>query len=379
MKDKRIRNKRVKMVKKRKSSEEDSHNRVSYKNQEALFYDIINEEKKIVQCHLCPWNCVIKNNGWGVCGARKNINGRLYSMTYGRPVAVHVDPIEKKPLYHFLPGERVFSISTFGCNLFCLNCQNYDLSRTRADKAEELGIGFVEPEEVVNAAIDSKARIIAYTYNEPTVFYEYTLDIMKLARKNKIRNVWVSNGYINEEPLKKLLKYLDGINVDLKFFNEEKYREVTKGSLAPVLKTLKIINDKVSDGSVWLEIKNLIIPGFNDAETEIKKMVDWISKNLGNDVPLHFSRFFPMYKMNNVEPTPMRTLIRAYEIAREKLNFVYVGNIPPSNDFDNTYCPKCGEELIVRYGFHIVKYNLSKDKTCPKGVKDAILGSIRRS
>ncbi len=332
------------------------------KNQEALFYDIIDEEKRIVQCRLCPWNCVIKNNGWGVCGARKNINGRLYSMTYGRPVAVHVDPIEKKPLYHFLPGERVFSISSFGCNLFCLNCQNYDLSRTRADKAEELGIGFVEPEEVVNAAIDSKARIIAYTYNEPTVFYEYALDIMRIARKNKIRNVWVSNGYINEEPLKKLLKYLDGINVDLKFFNEEKYREVTKGSLAPVLKTLKIINDKVSDGSVWLEVTNLIIPGFNDAETEIKKMVDWISKNLGNDVPLHFSRFFPMYKMNNVEPTPMRTLIRAYEMAREKLNFVYVGNIPPPNDFDNTYCPKCGSLLIRRFGFEVVENNIVNGK-----------------
>ncbi len=327
---------------------------------EAMFYE--KKQDKIVQCHLCPKNCFIKNNEFGVCGARKNIDGKLYSVVYGRPAAMNIDPVEKKPFYHFLPGEKAFSIATVGCNLFCLNCQNSELSRTRAD---EVTLPEVEPEKIVEEAINNNCKIIAYTYNEPTIFYEYAYDIMKLARKKGIKNVFVSNGYINEEPLRKLCKYLDGINVDLKFFNEENYRKVTTGSLKDVLRTLKVLKEE----KVWTEITNLIIPGYNDKPEEIKEMVKWIRDNLGEDSVLHFSRFFPMYKMQNVPITPLKTLEQAYNIAREKLNFVYAGNIPHTK-MDNTYCPKCGKLLVERIGFEVVQNNIvdGKCKFCGRKI-----------
>ncbi len=325
---------------------------------EALFYKVKDKEKKIVQCELCPWNCTIKDNSWGICGARKNIGGKLYSMTYSKPAALNIDPIEKKPLYHFLPGTSAFSIGTFGCNLFCLNCQNFELSRTRADQVK---LKEVSPEEIVKMALESGCESIAYTYNEPTVFYEYAIETMKLARKNGIKNVWVSNGYINEKPLKHLVKYLDGINVDLKFFNEENYRKVTRGSLKSVLRTIKFLGES----SVWLELTNLIIPGYNDDESQIREMIDWISRELGKNTVIHFSRFFPMYKMQDSEVTPIQTLKKAHDIASEKLKFVYVGNIGP-NKYDNTYCPKCGALLIERIGFDVVQNNIvgGKCKFC---------------
>ncbi len=311
-------------------------------------------DNNMIVCDLCPKHCLIKEGEFGFCGVRKNIDGKLYTLNYGKPAAISLDPIEKKPMYHFLPGEKALSIGTVGCNLACLNCQNFELSRTRADEVE---LPFVSPEEIVQKALDMNVKIIAYTYNEPTVFFEYALDIMKLAHKNDLKNVIVSNGYISPEALSEWTPYLDGANIDLKFFTDEKYFKVTSGHLNPILETLK----SLKRAGVWFEITNLLIPNYNDDKAEISAMVDWIKNTLGGDTVLHFSRFFPMYKMQNVEPTPLDKIVEAYNLAKEKLNFVYAGNIPHT-DMDNTYCPKCGKLLIERVGFDVVKNNIVDGK-----------------
>ncbi len=319
---------------------------------EAEFYRKLDNKKVI--CDLCPKHCVIEDGKFGKCGARKNIGGKLYSLVYGKISAMHVDPIEKKPFYHFLPGTKALSISTVGCNLSCLNCQNYDISQVRAD---EVNLPNVSPEEVVEKATELGVRTIAYTYNEPTIFFEYAYDIMKLAHKEGIKNVFVSNGYIERKPLIKLTKFLDAANIDLKFFDDKKYVEVTTAHLKPVLNTLELLKEK----EVWLEITNLLIPGYNDDEEEIREMINWISKRLGRDTVIHFSRFFPMYRMTNILPTPLETMREAFEIAKEKLNFVYAGNIPHT-EMDNTYCPKCGRLLVERVGFKVIQNNIVDGK-----------------
>jgi pyruvate formate lyase activating enzyme len=328
---------------------------------EAMFYDIVKKEgfENSVNCKLCPHNCFIKNNEYGFCGVRKNVEGKLYSLVYNKPVSINIDPIEKKPLYHFLPGSSALSVGTFGCNLSCLNCQNFEISSVRKGIAEkELGfIRNVEPEEIVESAKKRNCESISYTYNEPTVFYEYAFEIMKIARRNGLKNVFVSNGYINEEPLRKLIPYLNAINVDLKFFNEEKYSKITSGSLKHVLKTLEILNEE----NVWTEITNLLIPDLNDESEEIEEMVSWISKTFKKKAVLHFSRFFPMYRMVDKEVTPAKSLLNAYEIAVKKLNFVYIGNIYLQNK-SNTYCHNCKRLLIEREGFNILENNIISGK-----------------
>ncbi|MCD6311929.1 MAG: AmmeMemoRadiSam system radical SAM enzyme, partial [Elusimicrobia bacterium] len=310
-----------------------------------------NAGKGSVKCLLCPRECVIRKGKRGFCQSRINKGGALYSLTYGRPVAAAMDPIEKKPFFHVTPAEQVLSIATAGCNMRCLFCQNWRISQTSPDEAPYMEMS---PREVVKEAAEKGSRWVVYTYTEPTVFYEYMIDICREAKKKGLKNAMHSCGYINPAPLKKLLKYMDAVNIDLKGFNDDFYRKM--GFLADievVLETLKIIKKS----GVWLEITNLVIPGQNDSPDDIKRMCEWIKKELGPDVPLHFSRFYPAYRLKNLPPTPGATLKNARAIALEAgLNYVYIGNAPELAG-ENTKCPGCGKTLIKRTGYN-VRYNL---------------------
>jgi len=315
-------------------------------------------KNSVVQCRLCPRRCVIQNGMRGFCTARINKDGTLYSLGYGKPVALNIDPIEKKPFFHVSPGARVYSLAAAGCNMRCLFCQNWQISQAKPD---EIGSYSMSPGEVVDAAIKNDCRFIAYTYTEPTVFYEYMLDIAKIARQKGIKNTMHSCGYINPEPLKELLKYMDAVNIDLKGFDEEFYRKMGAfAELQPVLDTLKTIKEQ----GVWLEVTNLVIPGQNDNPDEIRKMCVWIRENLGDEVPLHFSRFMPSFKLANLPPTPVEKLEEAYKIARSAgLKYVYIGNLPVGYPQENTYCPNCGKLLVARAGYEINEINI-KDGKC---------------
>lgn len=316
---------------------------------EALYYKV---ENNVVKCLLCPRGCTINKGRRGFCGVRENRDNKLYSLVYGKLCSKAIDPIEKKPLYHFIPGHGSYSIATVGCNLTCKHCQNWEISQTKQIFGQDL-----TPEDVVNDAIAYGCKSIAYTYTEPTIFYEFMLDTAKIAKKHGIKNVIVSNGYINKEPLKKLCKYIDGANIDLKGFNENFYKEVCSAELKPVLSSLKTLKAN----GVWLEVTNLIIPTLNDNLEEIEKLCNFIVKNLGKDTPLHFSRFFPHYKLTYISPTPPQTLIDARTLALKKLHYVYIGNLLTDNA-ENTYCPKCGKLLIERLGFSIIQNNLVNGK-----------------
>ena len=298
-----------------------------------------------------------------MCGVRQNKNGKLYSLVYARPCAIHVDPIEKKPLYHFLPGARAFSIATIGCNFFCGFCQNWQISKAGADNIEK-EYDDVSPEKIVELCKKEKCNIISYTYTEPTIFYEYMLDIVKLAKKQGIKNTIISNGYISEKPLRELCKYIDGANIDLKAFTPGFYMKVCKGKLEPVLNTLKILKQE----GVWLEITNLVVPGLNDDLKKIEEMCKWIAKELGKDVPLHFSRFHPDYKMTDGEATPMETLEKAKTIAKKYLDYVYIGNVAGES---NTICPKCESVNIRRSMLSLIENKLVEGKCFKCGNKIA--------
>ncbi|MEM4318387.1 MAG: AmmeMemoRadiSam system radical SAM enzyme [Candidatus Pacearchaeota archaeon] len=322
---------------------------------EALFWEPLKDKEKTIKCKLCPHNCLIVKDSYGKCRVRKNINGKLYSMVYARPCSIATDPIEKKPLYHFLPGQKTLSIATFGCNLFCLHCQNYEISHEFVE-SEITKLKLVEPEKVVEKAKELGIKVISYTYTEPTIFYEYMYDVAKLAKKARIKNIIVSNGYIQEEPLKKLLKFLDGANIDLKSINNEFYLKVCKAKLEPVLKCLKII----SKNKCWLEITNLIIPSLNDKDEEIEVLIDFVA-GLGKNIPLHFTAFFPHYKLLDKPSTPEFILLKAREKALKKLNHVYAGNIM-NVEANTTYCTKCKKSLIKRFGFDVIENNVKKGK-----------------
>jgi len=323
---------------------------------EALFYKKL--KNKYVKCVLCPNFCTINEGNYGSCRVRKNIGGKLYALTYGKPCSTAIDPIEKKPLFHFLPGKNAYSIATVGCNLHCKFCQNWQISQAYPN---EIPFSNLEPEEVVEDAIANKCKIISYTYTEPTIFYEYVFDIAKIARKKGLKNTMITNGYINLEPLRKLYKYIDGANVDLKSFSDEFYRKICFGKLEPILDAIK----EMKKLGVWIELTNLIIPTLNDEKKQIQEMCKWIVENVGKDCPLHFSRFFPMYKLTGIEPTPKSTLIKAMEIAKnEGIEYVYMGNLFVEKE-ENTYCPKCGELIIKRAGFSVLE-NKIKNGKCPK-------------
>lgn len=325
---------------------------------EAMHYRKVKEG--IVQCQLCPRYCTLKEGERGECKVRENKAGKMYSLVYARPCAVNIDNIEKKPLYHFLPGSKSFSVGTAGCNLHCVFCQNFG---TAQRGPEEVSARVMEPGQVVKNALKSKCQSISYTYNEGTVFYEYALDTAKLARKNKLRNVVVTNGYINEKPLEELYKHVDAANVDLKGFSDGFYKEMCDARLKPVLNSLKLIKKM----GVWLEVTNLVIPGFNDDMKKIKNMCSWIKSSLGPDVPLHFSRFFPCYKMMDVPITPFETLRNAYEVARNAgIRFVYLGNIGYESGYSDTFCPKCGERLVKRGAYFGFEFSKLKNGRCFK-------------
>jgi pyruvate formate lyase activating enzyme len=322
---------------------------------EAMYYEKLDKMK--VQCHLCPNNCVILHGKRGSCRVRENQAGTLYSLVYGLPCTVGVDPIEKKPLFHFLPGTTTYSIATPGCNLHCKWCQNWQISQKGPDEVDCFSMS---PQEVVDNALKNKCKSISYTYVEPAIFYEYVLDTAKLAHKAGLKNIMVTNGYLNQAPVKELYKYIDAANIDLKGFTEELYRDYCGGHLKPILDAIKTI----SKMGVWVELTTLTIPTLNDNPETIKEQCEWIKKELGVRVPLHFSRFFPYYKMAHLHPTPPETLLNAYNIAKAAgLKYVYVGNIQMENT-ENTSCPKCGKTLIERSSFFTVSSNKVKDGKC---------------
>lgn len=325
------------------------------KSKLALYWQKVKDD--IVQCGLCPRRCILNVGQRGFCTVRINKQGSLYTLGYANPVAVHIDPIEKKPFFHVAPGEPIFSLAVAGCNMRCVFCQNWQISQSRPDEVESY---YLPPEEAVNKTIESGCRFIAYTYTEPTVFYEYMLDIAKLAKDRGIKNTMHSCGYINPEPLKELLKYMYAVNVDLKGFSQEFYAKMGSfAELAPVLETLKTIKNQ----GVWLEITNLVIPGLNDDPKQIEQMCRWIKENLGDEVPLHFSRFMPAFKLQNLTPTPTEKLEEAYAIAKSVgLKYVYIGNVP-GHTAESTYCPQCGKLLVKRMGYQIQENNI-KDSKC---------------
>jgi pyruvate formate lyase activating enzyme len=322
----------------------------------ALFYKV---EGNRLRCYLCPHNCIIENGKYGICGVRKNIDGELYSAVYGRVSSMAMDPIEKKPLFHFHPGSWIFSISTIGCNLKCKHCQNWEISQASINSMK---IPYYSPEEIVAIAMKEGSQGIAFTYNEPTIWYEYTLDVGKISKSKGMYNVYVTNGYINEEPLREISRYLDAMNIDVKGFTDEFYRKITGGRLQPVLDTVKLAHSL----GIHIELTYLIIPTLNDSEKEIRDFSKWVFETLGRDGIVHFSRFHPDYMLRNLPETPAKTLHRAYEIAREEgLNYVYLGNLWEEK-YETTYCPKCGAPLIKRSGYNVRIENLTDDGRCSK-------------
>jgi len=324
---------------------------------EAQFY--YKKEENIVLCELCPNYCLILPGKLGRCNVRENKEGTLYSLSYGNLISFTQDPIEKKPFYHIIPGTQSLSIATFGCNLHCSFCQNWQISQKGESKDETQ---FVSPADVIKKAKQTKSKSISYTYTEPTIFYEYVLDVARLAKKAGIKNLLVTNGYINPKPLKKIYKYIDGANIDLKFFNPDSYKKYCGGDLEPVLETIRLLKKR----GVWIEITHLLIPGLNDDLQELKQMCNWIVRQVGDDTPIHFSRFFPRYKLTDIAPTDPKKLEEAYHIAKNAgLKHVYIGNIP-SDKYDTTFCKNCDCVLIRRNLFNITSNNvfMGKCKAC---------------
>ncbi|MDD3812348.1 MAG: AmmeMemoRadiSam system radical SAM enzyme [Bacteroidales bacterium] len=310
-----------------------------------------------VKCQLCPNECTLKDGELSDCRNRIARNGKLYTMAYGNPCAVHIDPVEKKPLLHFYPTSLAFSIATAGCNFACLNCQNWEISQASPTQTRNQS---ASPEAVVASALQHDCTSIAYTYTEPITFFEYMYDTATIARSKGLRNIMVSNGYINQAPLRELCTVIDAANIDLKTFDPAVYLKLTGGTLEPVLETLKTFRNE----GVWLEITNLIIPSWTDDFDQISRMCDWLAKEGFADYPLHFSRFHPQYKLTRLPATPLNTLTRAKEIAvKAGLKYVYIGNVPGIGGED-TYCPKCKTLLIKRSGFSI-EFNKLKDGHCP--------------
>jgi len=311
---------------------------------------------KKVRCNLCFRKCIVGEGEIGFCRNRINKGGEYYTLVYGLPCAVQIDPIEKEPQHHMLAGSEILCIGTASCNFRCKFCHNWHMSQRDIHQTLNYDL---PPEKIVELAIENKYPTISFTYNEPTVFYEYVLDIAKLAQKRGIKILFHSNGSMSPEPLRELLKYTNAVTIDLKGFTNKFYSEASSARLEPVLETLKIIKEE----GKWLEIVNLIIPTLNDDPKDIKRMCEWIKKNLGDEVPIHFNRFSPTYKMQNLPPTPIKTLEEAKNIAKEVgIKYVYIGNVP-GHEGNSTYCPKCKKRLVRRIHFTILE-NKIKEGRC---------------
>jgi len=325
---------------------------------EAYLYEALKDKK--VKCNLCSHRCIIKDGERGICGVRENRSGVLESLVYGRLVAKHTDPIEKKPLFHFLPGSISYSIATVGCNFKCLFCQNADISQMPSDHDGMIIGDYCSPKDVVDAAEKGKCKSIAYTYTEPTVFFEFAFDTAKMAHAKGIKNVFVTNGYMTSEAVHMISPYLDAANVDLKAFNKRFYKEVVKARLEPVKETLKLMKSL----GIFVEVTTLLIPGLNDDKKELEKLALFLVESLGPETPWHVSAFYPTYRLTDRPPTPVESLVMAREIGiKSGLRYVYTGNVP-SDDGENTFCYKCGKILISRLGFSIIK-NVLENGRCP--------------
>jgi len=321
----------------------------------ALYQEKLSD--KVVRCHLCPHNCCISANKFGLCNARANFEGELYTLTYGNPCSMNIDPIEKKPLFHFFSGAQIYSIATVGCNFRCLNCQNWEISQSLPQDMFHYNL---MPKEVVQQALNHAVNLIAFTYTEPTVFFEYMLDTAQYAHENGIKTVLVTNGFINEKPLLELCTCIDAANVDLKCFDDLIYRQLTGGRLQPVLNSLKTLKNK----GVWLEITNLLVPTFTDSPEMIRKLCKWLYENGFGNTPIHFNSFFPNYQLSHLHSTTEYILLLAKQIAQEAgMKFVYIGNHPDLLS-ENTFCPNCKQLLIQRNGFNVIK-NVIQFNQCP--------------
>jgi len=320
---------------------------------EARYYEKL--ENKEIRCLLCPKKCKIGDRERGYCGVRENIDGTYYTLVYGEPCAIHLDPIEKKPFFHVLPASLALSFSTVGCNIECKFCQNWQISQTRPEQAYSV---HTSPQAMVKKALSAGASSIAYTYGEPVIFIEYMQDVSKAAREKGVKNVVVTNGYINEKPLDDLCNLVDAIKIDLKAFQEDYYKDICSGELKPVLDSIVHIFKR----GVWLEIVYLMVPTLNDDMNRIRDMVKWLLDNTADYVPIHFSRFFPQYRLKNLPPTPVSSLENAAEIAMEEgMKFVYIGNVP-GHKYESTYCPNCGKKIISREGYRVKSINIKNGK-----------------
>jgi len=309
---------------------------------EAKYYKKLPERK--IECDLCPNKCRVANLERGTCGVRENRNGKYRTLVYGNLCTANIDPVEKKPLFHYFPGTKALSVATAGCNFYCKFCQNWEISQSRPEQVKSFKL---MPDDLIQLAKRKRCKTVAHTYTEPVIFFEYVLDSAKSGKKENIPNIMISNGYINKEPMKELCRYIGAVKIDLKAFTEKFYRDICGGKLKPVLKTLELLKAE----KVWFEIVVLIIPGLNDSIGEIREMSKWIVKNLGGNIPLHFSRFHPTFMLKNVPPTPAKTLFRCRKIALDSgIKYCYIGNL--ISDAENTYCHKCSKLIIERSGYH---------------------------
>jgi len=323
---------------------------------EAMLYEKIGNKK--VQCNLCAHRCKINEGKKGICLVRENKEGILYTLVYGRTISQHVDPIEKKPLFNFYPGTTAYSIATVGCNFKCQFCQNWEISQMVRDEHLIMG-NEISPELIVDNAKRYGSKSIAYTYTEPTIFFEYAYDTAKLAHKVDIKNIFVTNGFMTEECLEKINPYLDAANVDLKSFSDDFYRKLCGARLQPVLDALKVMKNS----GIWVEVTTLIIPTFNDSPEELREIAKFIINELGEETPWHISRFYPAYNLRDKPPTSVETIHKAREIGlNEGLKYVYEGNVPGSRG-ESTYCPSCKNLVIERWGYQITKKHI-KDGMC---------------
>jgi pyruvate formate lyase activating enzyme len=323
---------------------------------EAMFYKQLEGMK--IKCQVCPKNCVVGDGERGFCGNKENRRGTYYTLVYGKAAALNIDPIEKKPLFHFLPASKALSVGTAGCNFDCKDCQNWEISQVRPEQIDHPVA--LAPQAIVTKAPQYGATVIAYTYNEPTVFYEYMHDTARLGRQHGLKSVMISNGYMNREPMLKLAQYMDAIKVDLKGFTDDFYRKYCTGTIEPVKETIK----RVKALGKWLEIVYLVVPTINDDSSLIGQTAAWIKKAVGAEVPLHFTRFQPNYQLTKLPPTPVATLENCRSIARAKgLRYVYVGNVP-GHSGEHTYCAGCGKIVIKRRGYEILQRHVKANGAC---------------